>query len=101
MSLAFIAAFGRVIQLGGFGEITSLMNLFLEVAVESARVFIFLYALGLGSTRIGAFRVKRLFTDKDKRKLVWSAAIQKFKKHPLSISLNLIVFLFAAWAAII
>ena len=46
MALGVIAALGRVIQLGGFGQITSWMNIIIEVLVESARILIFLYVLG-------------------------------------------------------
>ena len=57
IGLGLIAAFGRVIQLGGFGQITSLMNIILEVVIESARLVLFLYVLGLANIK------KRSFTD--------------------------------------
>ena len=60
MGLGLIAALGRVIQLGGFGEITNWMNIILEVVVESARILLFLYVLGLANIRNGVLRIKHL-----------------------------------------
>ena len=95
--LGLIAAFGRVIQLGGFGQITSLVNIFLEVVVELVRLLIFLYVLGLASFKNGASRIKQLFTDKKSRKLYWRVALQKIKKQWVEILLNFFVFLGIAW----
>ena len=97
MGLGLIAAFGRVIQLGGFGEISNWMNIVLEVVIESARIFLFLYVLGLANVRSGVLRIKHLLTDKDNRKKFLTIAIQKLKKQWFSISLNVIAFLVIAW----
>src|SRR5580765_345107 len=80
LGLGLIAAFGRVIQLGGFGQITSGVSIFLEVVVEFVRLLIFLYVLGLASFKNGALRIKHFFTKKDSRKLYWRGAFQKIKK---------------------
>jgi hypothetical protein len=96
MGLGLIAAFGRVIQLEGFGKITSWMNVVLEVVVESARVLIFLYVLGLADIKNGAVRIRNLFTHKDNRKLNWTIATQKLKKQWFYILLNIIGFLLIA-----
>lgn len=95
--LGLIAAFGRVIQLGGFGEISFLTNIFLEVVVESARILMFLYVVGLASIKNGFLRIRNLFANKDNRKLHWNAAIQKLKKQWFLILLNVIGFLLIAW----
>jgi len=95
--LGCIAAFGRVIQLGGFGEITSWLNLVLEVVVESVRVLLFLYVLGLASIKDGFLRMRRLFAHKNNRKLLLTMAIQKLKKQWLAVLLNTIGFLLIAW----
>lgn len=96
--LGLIAGFGRVIQLGGFGEISPGMNIVLEVIIESSRILLFLYVLGLASIRNGVLRIKYFFTDKGKRKLSWSVAIQKIKKQWLSLLLNFIGFAMIAWS---
>ncbi|MEJ7827606.1 MAG: hypothetical protein WKF91_05405 [Segetibacter sp.] len=94
--LGLIAAFGRVVQLGGFGTIALWMNIVLEVVVESARILIFLYVLGLASIQNGVLRIKRFFTQNNERKLHSTAAIKKLKKQWFSIVLNIIGFLIIA-----
>ena len=96
VGLGLIAAFGRVIQLGGFGEITSRMNFILEIVIESARVLIFLYVLGLASIKNGVLQLSNFFTGKINRKLHWAVAIQKMKEQWLSILLSVIGFLLIA-----
>lgn len=91
--LGLIAAFGRVIQLEGFGEIASWMNIVLEIIIESARIVIFLYVLGLANIKNGVLRIRRLLTQKGNRKLHLAAAIQKLKKQWLSVTLSIIGFL--------
>lgn len=97
ISLGFIAAFGRVIQLGGLGEITSWLNIALEIVVESARILLFLYVLGLGSIKNGVLRLQRLFTQKNNRRQHVTTAIEKLKKQWFSIALNFISFLLIAF----
>ena len=97
MGLGLIAALGRVIQLGGFGEITNWMNVILEVVIESARVLLFLYVLGLANIKNGVLQIKHVLTHKNKRKNFLTTAIQKLKMQWFSISLNIIGFLLIAW----
>ena len=97
LGLGVIAALGRVIQLGGFGQITTWMSIILEVVVESARILLFLYVLGLANIKNGVLRIKHLLTQKDNRKKLLIIAIQKLKKQWLSVSLNIIGFLLIAW----
>ena len=68
MALGVIAALGRVIQLGGFGQITSWMNIIIEVLVESARILIFLYVLGFANIKKGILRIKRIVIHNGDRK---------------------------------
>ena len=96
-ALGLIAAFGRVIQLGGFGKIAPSTNVLLEVLIESSRLLLFLYVLGLANIKRGMLRVKNFFTQKDQRKLQWKIAVQKLKQQWLSIMLNIIGFLLIAW----
>src|SRR5688572_526722 len=62
--LALISAFGRVIQLGGFGEIPGWANIVLEIIVESSRILLFLFVLGLANVKKGISRIRDLFTKK-------------------------------------
>jgi hypothetical protein len=96
IGLGLVAAFGRVIQLGGFGAITSWMNIVLEVVVESARVLLFLYVLGLANVKTGVLRIRRLVTERYNRKVQFAAAVQKFKTQLFSILLNIAGFLIIA-----
>lgn len=97
LGLGLVAAFGRVAQLGGFGEITSPLHVLLEIVVESARILLFLYVLGLANIKTGLLRIKKLFTHKQDRKLQWRIAIQNFKNHWTAILLNFVVFALIAW----
>src|SRR5688500_10596365 len=94
--LGLIAAFGRVIQLGGFGDIPSWANIVLEVVVETARVLIFLFVLGVANIKKGAYQVKQLFTRKSNLKNYWFIATKKLKTQWIQISLSLFGFLIIA-----
>lgn len=93
LGLGLVAAFGRVIQLGGFGEIERWMNVVLEIAIESARLLLVLYVLGLASVKAGTIRVWRFIRHKDDRKQHWLMALQKIKKEWRVIALNVATFL--------
>ena len=96
--LGLLAALGRVAQLGGFGPVTSWMNFFLEIAVEGARVLLFLYVLGLADVKRGWLRIRRFFANSDQRKLLWDTAVHNFKTQWVPILLNILGFLLIASA---
>ena len=98
IGLGLIAAFGRVIQLGGFGEITSTADVFLEIIIEASRLLLFLYVLGLANVKNGVLRIRRFFTQKNNRKLQWSNTVKKIQQQWLSIVLNFAGFALIAWA---
>lgn len=98
MGLGLVAAFGRVIQLGGFGQITSLMNIILEIVIESARILLFLYVLGFSDIKKGVLLIRSFFTRKESRQLHLTAAKSKLKKHWLLIIVNVVGFLLIASA---
>ena len=95
--LGLIAAFGRVIQLEGFGQITSWTNILLEVIIQFSRILLFLYVLGFANVKSGFLRIKRFFTNKNNKKTYFTSAIQKLRKQWLPFSLNIIGFLIIAW----
>jgi hypothetical protein len=97
MILGLIAALGRVIQLGGFGQVGHSMNIVLELVVESARILLFLYVLGLANIKTGILRIKYLVTCKGNRKLLLTNALQKLKTQWISVFLNIAGFLLIAW----
>jgi hypothetical protein len=96
LGLGLVAAFGRVIQLGGFGEIPAWANIVLEVAVEGSRVLIILFVLGIANVKRGALAIGRLFSRRSNLKAYWSIAIKKMKTQWIQISLSLIGFLVIA-----
>src|SRR5260221_8666400 len=95
--LGLITAFGRVVQLGAFGSITSWANITLEVIIESARIAIFLYVLWLANIKKGVLRIRYLFTDKANMKQNLIVAINKAKKQWSAILLNVVIFSVIAW----
>ena len=97
IGLGLVAAFGRVIQLGGFGHISTLINILLEVVIEASRILLFLYVLGLANVKNGRRRIKHFFTKKNDRKAAVVLAMQKLKQQWLSFSLSVVGFLIIAW----
>jgi len=96
LSLGLVSAFGRVIQLGGFGEIPGWVNIVLEIIVESSRILLFLFVLGLANVKKGISRIRDLFTKKNMWRSNWNVSIEKIKKQWLSVLLNLVAFLIIA-----
>ncbi|GAB3513637.1 hypothetical protein GCM10027341_55890 [Spirosoma knui] len=90
--LGFIAAVGRAIQLNAFGPISSELNIGLEIIVESARILLFVYALGLTNIRAGIARLVRFVTNRQRRKQSWRLSLQTMRKNWLAILVNLCVF---------
>lgn len=93
VGLGLIAAFGRVIQLGGFGEIPFWANIVLEGVVETSRLLIFFFVLGTSNIKAGVYQVKRLFTRRTSLKTYWPIAIRKLKTQWIQVSLSLFGFL--------
>lgn len=97
IGLGLMAALGRVIQLGGFGEISKTTHILLEVVIEASRLLLFLFVLGLASVNEGVLRLKRFFTQKQNRKERWNIAIQNLKTHWRLILINFVGFSAIAW----
>jgi hypothetical protein len=97
LSLGLIAAVGRVIQLGGFGQITTRTHLMLEVVVESVRIILFLYVLGLASLQKGTLSIRRLVTDRTRRKHYFQTSVQTIRKKWLELLVSFLIFMVIAW----
>ena len=95
-ALGLIAAFGRVIQLGCFGEIPSWVNVGTEVAVETSRILIFLFVLGVANIKSGARLLKRFFANRFTLKASWAIAKRKIRTQWVQISLSFAGFLIIA-----
>ena len=90
--LRLIAAFGRSVQLGAFGQVSSVANIILEIIVEFARILIFLYVLGLSSLKKGLLRIEGLFTKKNNLRLNWNIAVRNMKTQWFPIAINITAF---------
>lgn len=97
MSLGLVAGLGRVIQLGGFGDIPAWMNVVLEIIIETSRLLLFLYALGFANTMTGVLRVKQWLLQTNDRKRYWGVVRHRLRRHWLAILLNITAFSFIAW----
>ncbi len=98
LGLGFLAAIGRATQMGAFGPISTASDVLLEIGVESSRILLFLYVLGLTNVRTGAGSVLRLFSAGAYHHRNWRVAVQKVKSHWRALLLNLAVFLLIAWS---
>lgn len=98
LGLGLVAALGRVLQLGGFGAISTSANIVLEVIVEAARLLLFFYVLGLANVTKGLLRMKRFFTHKNIRKQQRLIVVHNLKKRWAAILVNFGGFLLLAWA---
>ncbi|MBD2703120.1 hypothetical protein IC229_20905 [Spirosoma sp. BT702] len=96
-SLGLIAAFGRAIQLRAFGPVSPTAHVLLEVVIESARILIFLYALGFTNIRKGVVRLTQLVTNKTGRRQNWRLAMQTLRTKWLSLLANFVAFLVIAF----
>ncbi|GAB3702917.1 hypothetical protein GCM10027592_32820 [Spirosoma flavus] len=95
-SLGLIAAFGRAIQLKAFGPVGPTAHFLLEVVIESARILIFLYALGFTNIRKGVARLTQLVTNKSGRRQHWRLAVQTLRINWPALLANFVVFLVIA-----
>jgi hypothetical protein len=87
-TLGLIAAFGRVIQLRGFGEIPSWLNIVLEVVIETSRLLIVVFVIGWANVKTGLRRIKNFFSSRSSMKMYWKIAVQKMKGQWINILIN-------------
>ena len=95
--LGLIAAIGRATQLRAFGPISPFSHMLLEIMIESARVALFFYALGLANIKSGLSRIVRVVSIKESRRQNWRVAILKLRKQWSIIFINLVAFLTIAY----
>jgi hypothetical protein len=92
LCLGLIAAFGRAAQLRAFGEIPYWLHTVLEVVIQSARILIFLFALGLTHVKKGFGRFIIVLTPGKASLKNWTTAWITLRKHWLAVLLNLLSF---------
>ncbi len=97
LSLGLIAAFGRGIQEGGWGAISSIGFWGLEFVVEGARLGLVILVLGNGSLKIGFWRVVAIFSvKKSDWKQTWTQFKKKVSANKIALLLNFALFLMIA-----
>jgi hypothetical protein len=92
LALGLVAAFGRIIQLKAFGPVSPLSFTLLEIVIESSRILLFLYVLGLSNIKSGILKTLHLFTDKRGRKQTWLAALRTIRARWFALLINLGMF---------
>ena len=95
--LCLIAAFGRGMQEGGWGSVSSISFWGLEFMVEGARLGLMILVIGKGSLKIGVRKVVAIFRAK---KSDWKQRWTQFKKNvwanKIAILVNFALFLMIA-----
>ncbi|GAB3051473.1 hypothetical protein [Spirosoma pulveris] len=97
LGLGLVAAVGRTIQLLAFGPISPFFHMLLEVLIESARVALVLYALGLANMQSGLAKISRVARSKATRHKNWRLALLTIRKRWVIILMNLGAFLLLAY----
>ncbi|MEJ0056033.1 MAG: hypothetical protein WDN75_10465 [Bacteroidota bacterium] len=92
LGLCLVAAFVRVIQLGGFGETEPWMNPALEAVVEGSRILMFLFVLGVANIKKGLLQIGYLFSAQMEWRKHWSNTKKNIKMNWVYLSMNLIGF---------
>ena len=95
--LGLITAIGRAIQLRAFGPINPVSHILLEIMIESARVALIFYVLGLANIKSGLTKIVRVVRSKESRRQNWRVAIIKLRQQWSIILINLVAFLIVAY----
>ncbi|MFN3381590.1 MAG: hypothetical protein ACK41O_19175 [Runella zeae] len=95
--LCLIAAFGRGMQEGGWGSVSSISFWGLEFMVEGARLGLMILVIGKGSLKIGFLRVVAIFrAKKSDWKLIWTHLKKNVSVNKIAILVNFALFLMIA-----
>ncbi|GGM94126.1 hypothetical protein GCM10010967_29150 [Dyadobacter beijingensis] len=97
LGLGLIAAVGRIVQLGAFGSISPTLHVVMEVVIESARILLFVYALGLTHLKKGFFRIKLMLTSGKAWKENWQKAVVRLRSEWRSLLASFVIYLLIAW----
>jgi hypothetical protein len=97
LGLGLIAALGRAVQLRAFGPISPVTHILLEILIESSRLAIILFALGLSNIKKGFVKIFKLIINKTARQQNWRLAITKSRQQWLAILINFGAFLCIAY----
>ena len=93
VGLGLVAAFGRAIQLQALGPISPTSHTLLEIVIESSRILLFFYGLGLTNIKNGLTKLTRLITNQENRKQNWRLAVKKLRENWPALLSNMVAFL--------
>ena len=96
LCLAIIAALGRVVQLGGFGEIPSWLNILLEFVVEGSRLAIFILVIGIEQVRKLPVFLRQYFGSWKKLREGCRRAVTTIRSSWIKVVFNVGAFLIIA-----
>ncbi|MDF7816980.1 hypothetical protein P1X15_05210 [Runella sp. MFBS21] len=95
--LGLVAAFGRGMQEGAWGAISSIGFWGLEFVVEGVRLGLVILVIGNGSLKIGFRRVVAIFrAKKSDWKLIWTQFKKNVSANKIAILVNFALFLMIA-----
>ncbi|NIJ54168.1 hypothetical protein [Dyadobacter arcticus] len=95
--LGLIAGLGRAAQLRAFGAIAPWLDTFLEITIQTARILIFLFSLGLTNVKKGITRFVSVFSFETGTSKNWKSAWAKLKTEWVAVTLNMAAFLFISF----
>lgn len=97
LGFGLVAAIGRIVQLGAFGPVSPGVHIAMEVVVESARIWLFLYALGLTKVKKGFARMKLMFTSRKAWSEHWQMARMRLRSEWGTLLASFVIYLLIAW----
>lgn len=97
LGLGFVAAIGRIVQLGAFGPISPGLHITMEVLVESARIWLFVYALGLTKVKKGFARIKLMVTSREAWASHWREARSRLRYEWRALVASFVIYMLIAW----
>ena len=94
ITLGLVAALGRFFQEGGQGEVSTLVYILLEIAVNLSRVLLALFVVGNGSIVKGFERIISVFTLKKADWInLWRTMVDNVLTYRIALIVNFIIWL--------
>ncbi|MCE6992132.1 hypothetical protein [Dyadobacter sp. CY323] len=95
--LGLVAGLGRAAQLRAFGPISPMLDTFLEIVIQTARILIFLFSLGLTNIKKGINRFLKIFSPQTSDRPNWKTALTILKQQWIAVVLNISAFMVIAF----
>ncbi|MGC3945654.1 MAG: hypothetical protein QM762_14230 [Chryseolinea sp.] len=98
LSLGLVAGSGRVIQLGGFGEVSRTTHTVVEIIVEGSRVAMLLFVFGIANVRKGFDQLVRILRGRIAFRQYCKTAWSKLKTRWAALTLSFTLFAVITWS---